>query len=100
MKQGYCVEIFADGSYGSGYALTETVVLTALHVAVDKRTGKPFQNLRARLLRDFSHGNDDKHPVRLAWQDSAHDLALLERDNDQRWHDITLCGFGVIKGDG
>jgi len=98
MRQDYCVEIFADGSYGSGYALTETAVLTALHVVVDKRTGNLFQNLRVRLLRDYRNGETDKHPARVIWQDAERDLALLARNNNQRWHDITLCDFGVIKG--
>jgi len=98
VRQDYCVEIFADGSYGSGYAMTETAVLTARHVVVDKRTGKLFQNLRVRLVQDYRNGKTDKHPARVAWQDAERDIALLVRDDTQRWHDITLSGFGVIKG--
>ena len=68
MRQDYCVEIFADGSYGSGYAMTETAVLTARHVVVDKRTGKLFQNLRVRLVQDYRNGKNkgqDPTPFKL-----------------------------------
>ena len=93
-----CVEIFGDSSYGSGYALTETGALTALHVVVCKSTNKPYKNLRVRLVRDAADGDATKRPARIAWQDSKRDLAIIVRDDGGRWPDVTMPEVGELRG--
>jgi 5'-deoxynucleotidase YfbR-like HD superfamily hydrolase len=68
-----CVEIFGDnGAYGSGYALTNSHVITAHHVV--SGTDTP----RMRLLQNWKAGHRIKQDARILWFDKEQDVALLE----------------------
>lgn len=73
MEAGRSVEIISHlHGFGSGYALNNSYVLTALHV-VERQTG-----LRVRLLESYRAGNQIWTPADVAWFDRALDIALLK----------------------
>ncbi|MFI6595898.1 trypsin-like peptidase domain-containing protein [Nonomuraea sp. NPDC050536] len=90
-RSGRVVEVYADGGYGSGYAICDDLVLTAAHVLAD---GPACQVRR--------QGGDGWMTAEVAWRgtDGMLDAALL-RVSTAPWRDAPDRGalrWGRVKG--
>ncbi len=97
MDSARCVEIFCVGGYGSGYALTGSLVLTARHVVCDSGELTRRDEIRVRLVANWKQGRFEKHTAEVVWVNKDHDLALLRVvDSNASWPNLAMPDFAAV----